>query len=255
MNHAFVAAMTETGQTPESLAAQLAVDPKTVARWANPGHIPQSRHRAKVAQALGREVADLWPDVQKRREPVWFRPWTEHERDALTLRWFELAWVPGLLQTEAYARATLAGEALTGEEVDRLVSARIGRQAVLRRERSPLLTAVMDEGVLHRTAGGNRAMMREQCDYLAECAELPSVQILVVPSSVGMYAGLGGAFILADLPDGSRMAHVDGQASAQIIDAKAEIATLDRRWSRITGDALPRALSLELIRKAAEAWT
>lgn len=255
MNHAVVEAMTEKGETADSLAAQTGVDPKTAARWANPGRIPQTRHRAQVAKILGRDVAELWPDVLKRREPAWFRPWVDIEREAVALRWFELAWVPGLLQTEAYARATLAGEALTAGEVDQLVSARLGRQGVLKRERPPLLIAIIDEGVLRRTIGDDRAMMREQCDHLARCANLPSVQVHVVPVGVGMYPGLGGAFILAELPEGSRVAHVDGQAQAQIIEQNAEIATLDRRWARISGEALPRAQSLDLIRKAAESWT
>ncbi|RGC66564.1 hypothetical protein C5N14_22665 [Micromonospora sp. MW-13] len=255
MNHAVVEAMTTVGETADSLAAQIGVDSKTAARWANPGRIPQTRHRAQVAAILGREIVDLWPDALKRREPVWFRRWADIEREALSLRWFELAWVPGLLQTEAYARATLAGEALTARELDDLVSARLARQAVLHRDRPPLLAAVIDEGVLHRTAGGDRDMMRAQCEHLAECAQLPAVQVHIVPATTGMYGGLGGPFILADMPDGTRLSHVDGQIKAQILDQSADIATLDRRLARITGEALPRAQSLDLIRKAAASWT
>ncbi|MEV5820361.1 DUF5753 domain-containing protein [Micromonospora haikouensis] len=255
MNHAVIEAMATAGLTAEALAAQVEVDPKTAGRWANPGHIPQSRHRAKVAALLGREVSELWPEVGKRREPAWFRRWADVEREALSLRWFELAWVPGLLQTEAYARATLAGEALSSGEVDRLVAARLARQAVLRRDPPMLLVAVIDEMVLRRTAGGDRSMMRDQCEHLADCATLPFVQVHVVPADVGMYAGLGGPFILAELDGGARLLHVDGQAHAQILEQAADLVTLDRRWARICGDALPRAQSLELIRKAAALWT
>ncbi|MEV1157713.1 DUF5753 domain-containing protein [Micromonospora chokoriensis] len=255
MNRALVAAMTEAGETAESLAGQVGVDPKTAQRWVSPGRTPRPRQRAAVAELLRSEVEVLWPDVLKRREPVWFRPWADIEREALVLRWFELAWVPGLLQTEAYARATLAGEALSADAVDELAAARVARQAVLRRDPPPLLVAILDEAVLRRTLGDDRAMMREQCEHLAACAELPSVQIHVVPEGAGMYPGLGGPFILADMPDGTRLAHVDGQARAQIIEVAAEVATLDRRWARISGEALPRAQSLELIRKAAASWT
>ncbi|GGM57760.1 hypothetical protein GCM10011608_48350 [Micromonospora sonchi] len=255
MNHLVIEAMTEVGMTADMLAAETGVDPKTAARWANPGRIPQTRHRAQVARLLGREITELWPDVLKRREPVWFRPWADHERDAVALRWFELAWVPGLLQTEAYARATLAGEDLTPGEVDDLVAARLARQAILHRDRPPLLVAVIDELVLRRTSGGDRAMMREQCEHLAACAALPSVQLHIVPASAGMHPGYGGPFILADLPDGSRIAHIDGQVQAQIMEQRPELATLERRWARITGEALPRAQSLALITEAAAAWT
>jgi hypothetical protein len=90
----------------------------------------------------------------------------------------------------------------------------------------------------------------------AECAALPSVQVHVVPPSVGMYPGLGGPFTIADLPEGGgRVAHVDGQVRAQIVEQTSDIATLDRRWERIRGEALPRAQSLDLIREAATSWT
>ncbi|MEU8288638.1 DUF5753 domain-containing protein [Micromonospora sp. NPDC048905] len=255
MNHAVVEAMTQRGETADSLAAQTGVDPKTAARWANPGRIPQTRHRAQVAAILGREVIDLWPDVLKRRDPIWLRAWVDWEREAVALRWFELAWVPGLLQTEAYARATLAGESLSGEDVDRLVQARIGRQAVLHRDQPPLLIAVLDEAVVRRSAYGDRDLMREQCEHLVACAQLPSVQVYVVPTAVGMYPGLGGPFIVAELEGGGRVAHIDGQAQAQITEQQAEIATLDRRWERIRGETLSRGQSLDLLREAASSWT
>ncbi|TDC81837.1 XRE family transcriptional regulator [Micromonospora sp. KC606] len=255
MNQAVKTAMVEAGQTAESLAAQVGVDPKTAARWVSHGRIPQTRHRSDVARILGKDVAELWPDVLKRREPAWFRLWADIEREAVALRWFELAWVPGLLQTPAYARATLAGEALTAEEVDHLATARIKRQAILRRDHPPLLVTVVDEAVLRRSLRGRPDLMREQCEHLVACTDLPTVQIHVVPQDTGMYPGLGGPFIIAEMEDGTRYAHVDGQVKAQIIDQRSEIATLERRWARIVGEALPRAQSLDLIRKAATSWT
>ncbi|MEU8422574.1 DUF5753 domain-containing protein [Micromonospora sp. NPDC048835] len=255
MNHALQAAMTEAGETAESLAVQTGVDPKTAARWISPGRVPQPRRRAKLAAILRRDVGDLWPDVLKRREPQWLREWVDWEREAVAIRWFEHTWVPGLLQTEAYARATLAGEALTADEVADVVASRMDRQAIARRERPPLLVAVIHELVLYQSAYGDRALMREQCEHLAECAALPSVQVLVVPRDVGMYPGLGGGFIVAELPDGEHVAHVDSQARAQIVNQAADIATLNRRWERIRSEALSRLQSLDLIRKAAGSWT
>ncbi|MEU1606322.1 DUF5753 domain-containing protein [Micromonospora matsumotoense] len=255
MNHAFVKAITEAGYTAESLAGKLGLHPKTVARWANPGHIPQSRHRATVAELLERDVDALWPDIVKRREPVWFRPWVDIEREATTLRAFQLAWVPGLLQTEAYARATLTGGTLTAEMMDELTDARLGRQAILHRERSPLLVAVLDEGVLRRRVGGSRALMAAQLGHLLACAELPNVQLHVVPADAPSYPGLDGPFVIADLPEGARVAHVDGPAQAQILDKPSDLVNLERRWERIRGEALPRGRTLDLLREAAASWT
>ena len=255
MNHALQAAMAEAGETAESLAAQTGVDPKTAARWISPGRIPQPRRRAKVAAILGRDVGTLWPDVLKRREPPWLREWVDWEREAVALRWFEHTWVPGLLQTEAYARATLAGESLAPSEVDELVASRLDRQAILRRDRPPMLVTAVFEGVLHQSAYGDRDLMREQVEHLLACATLAAVQVLVVPKDVGMYPGLGGGFIIAELPGGEYVAHADSQARAEIITRAEEVATLSRRWERIRGECLSRAQSLDLIRKAAESWT
>ncbi|MFG1955129.1 Scr1 family TA system antitoxin-like transcriptional regulator [Micromonospora sp. NPDC048830] len=255
MNHAVVEAMAAAGATAESLAAQIGVDPKTVARWANPGRIPQSRHRAQVAAVLGREIADLWPDALRRREPVWFRPWLDIEREAVALRAYQLAWVPGLLQTEAYARATLAWEALTPTEVDELVSARIARQKVLTRSRGPLFVAVMDEQVIRRAVTADRSLMATQLAQLVTWAELPNVQLHIVPGDAPAHPGLNGPFTLAELPGGTRAAHVDSQARAQIIDQASDLATLERRWERIRGEALPRGRSLDILREAAASWT
>lgn len=98
-------------------------------------------------------------------------------------------------------------------------------------------------------------MMREQCERLAEQAVLPNVSLFVVPADGGMYPGLGGPFTVAEMPDGARVAHVDSQAQAQLIDKAADLATLDRRWERIRDGALSRAQSLSLIREAAASWT
>ncbi|SDX90342.1 Helix-turn-helix domain-containing protein [Micromonospora pattaloongensis] len=187
--------------------------------------------------------------------PPWLREWIEIEREASSLRWFEPAWVPGLLQTEAYARATLAGELLTAEEVEKLVASRLGRQEVLSRERPPLLVVVLDEAVLRRHVYHDAGLMAAQLEHLARCAELPNVQVHVVPADTGMYPGFGGGFIIAETPDGGRVAHADGQLAAQIVDRADDIAMLECRWERIRGDALSRQQSLELIRKAATSWT
>ncbi|WP_405094928.1 Scr1 family TA system antitoxin-like transcriptional regulator [Micromonospora sp. NBC_01412] len=254
MNHAFVAALAEACETSESLAGRIGIHPKTVARWANPGRIPQTRHRAEIAKILGKDVAELWPDAL-RREPVWFRPWVDIEREAVALRAFQLAWVPGLLQTEAYARATFHGQPLSPAEVDDLVGARIDRQAILTCDRAPMTVVVIDEQVIRRAAAGERAIMTAQLAHLVTCAELPTVQLHIVPRDAPTYPGLDGPFTIAELPGGARVAHVDSQAQAHIIDQASQLATLERRWERIRGEALSRSQSLDLLREAAAAWT
>jgi hypothetical protein len=118
--------------------------------------------------------------------PAWFQDWvTDIEATATTLRWFEPLIVPGLLQTEAYARALYATRVGLGPgDIDALVSARLARQDVLARETPPMLWVILDEGVLRRPVGG-RGVMAEQVRLLHEAAYRPSVRVEFLPSSIG----------------------------------------------------------------------
>ncbi|PZF88163.1 helix-turn-helix domain-containing protein [Micromonospora deserti] len=188
-------------------------------------------------------------------EPTWLREWIEFEREATTLRWFELAYVPGLLQTERYARATLAGGRFAPEEADRIVASRLERQAILERERPPQLIAVLDESVLRRPVLDQPGLMAEQCERLAELAAWEHIQVHIVPVDAGMYLGLAGQFIIAELLDGARVAHADNQLNAQIVDAPADVAKLAKTWEVVRNEALPRRQSFELIKEVAKSWT
>ncbi|MGW4467685.1 DUF5753 domain-containing protein [Micromonospora sp. NPDC004704] len=253
MNHALQVAMIESGHTAESLAAEIGVDPKTAARWVTPGRIPQTRHRARVAELVGRDVGDLWPDVLKRRHPTWLREWLEYERDARLLRWFEPALVPGLLQTEAYAQAVIGwGGLFNVDEVDELVASRIERQPVLDGRRPPQFFAMIDEAVVRRCVG-SRAIMAEQCAHLVRLAERPHVHIQVVPASAGGHAGLAGGFILAKGPYGEA-AHLDDRLRAHVFNTQDDIDTLAAAWEAIRAVALSAPQTLDLIKEVAATW-
>ncbi|MEO3777753.1 helix-turn-helix transcriptional regulator [Micromonospora sp. B11E3] len=155
--------------------------------------------------------------------PTWLREWIELEGDGTLLRWYEPAFVPGLLQTEAYARAILAHSLLLPTEVEQRVASRLERQQILTRESPVPLVAVLDVMVLRRPTG--------------------------------IYLGLQGAFILATLGDGAVVAHLDHQVKAQVVDGVDDLATLQRTWEVVRGEALSRRQSLELIREAAQTWT
>ena len=185
--------------------------------------------------------------------PVWLRDWIVFEQEAVLLRWFQPLLVPGLLQTESYARAVLEWGGLLDEpEVERSVASRMDRQAILTRQRPPQFIALIDESVLRRVVGGPSIMV-EQCEHLLKCAEHPHVSVHVVPDAAGGHAGLAGPFILAKSP-GFEAAHLDNSLRAQVIDQAAGVDTLVRKWEALRGEALSRTQSAELIRGAAESW-
>jgi transcriptional regulator with XRE-family HTH domain len=202
----------------------------------------------------------LWNRLRKsarnRAYPGWFDRWPDAEARAIALRTFELVVVPGLLQTDQYARAVLRtriGD--TDEEIDEMVAARMERQAILEKDRPPTLWVVLDEGILRRPVGGTY-VMREQLGRLAEAARRPNVVIQLIPASVGAHQGLnGGAFVIAEFADAPGVAYQDTAVSGQIVESPEGIAALAMLWDTLKSEALSRAASLELIEEVAKTWT
>ncbi|RQX16821.1 XRE family transcriptional regulator [Micromonospora ureilytica] len=198
--------------------------------------------------------------IQRRisREAVvpWFRDWAGIEQETTALRWFEPLYVPGLVQTEDYARAILAGAGLfAADEVEQQVTARLDRQGVLTRDRPPLLSVVVDEYVLRRHVGGPE-VMREQLRHLVKVGSaLPRVRIQVVPLSAGAYAGLDGPFVIATAATGEDVVFLDGQRHGQVIDRAEYVRQMVEVWESIRGEALSQQQSLDLIAEVAETWS
>ncbi|MGV9215167.1 helix-turn-helix domain-containing protein [Micromonospora sp. RB23] len=197
--------------------------------------------------------------IQRRisRETVvpWFRDWAGIEQETTALRWFEPLCVPGLLQTEGYARALLTGGGLFApDEIEQHVSARLDRQGLLTRDRPPLITALIDEHVLRRDVGGS-GVMREQIQHLVKLGSaFPRVRIQVVPDLAGAYAGLGGPFVIATAPQGEDLVYLAGQRHGQVIDRSDYVRQMVEVWESIRGEALSHGQSLDLMAEVAETW-
>ncbi|MFI7023318.1 helix-turn-helix domain-containing protein [Micromonospora sp. NPDC049900] len=256
MNDALRVALQRAGHTTESLAEEVGVDPKTTDRWVREGRIPHPSTRATAATALGVQVSDIWPDTEKRqRDLVWFRPWEAIEREARSLRSYQPLLLPGLLQTERYARALFISSGRhTSEETEHLVTARMARKSVIAGDGPPWLTVVIDERVLRCSVGGPD-VMREQLEYLIKMSELPHVRIHVVPLSAGIYAGLSGPFVLATSADNRTAGYLDTPLHGHVVSDPGDLVTLMGAWENVRGEALSHRQSIELIREVAETWT
>ncbi|MDH6462322.1 transcriptional regulator with XRE-family HTH domain [Micromonospora sp. A200] len=197
--------------------------------------------------------------IQRRisRETVvpWFRDWAGIEQEATALRTFEPLCVPGLLQTEGYARALLAGGGLFApDEIEQQVATRLDRQALLTRDRPPLLTAVVDEHVLRRRVGGPE-VMREQSQHLMKLGStLPRVRIQIVPLTAGAYPGINGPFVIATSSQGEDVVYQEGQLHGQVIDRAEYVRQMVEVWESIRGEALSQQQSLDLMAEVAETW-
>jgi transcriptional regulator with XRE-family HTH domain len=158
--------------------------------------------------------------------PDWFESYLGLEGAASVIRTFELQFVNGLFQTEAYARAvtTLGNKSASPEEVDRRVSVRLKRQDVLAGFEPPQVWSVMDEAVLRRPVGGRR-VMRHQLAHLIDVASLPRVTIQVVPFASGGHAAAGGSFTVLRFaePDVPDIVYIEQLTSALYLDGRADV--------------------------------
>jgi transcriptional regulator with XRE-family HTH domain len=184
--------------------------------------------------------------------PGWFDRWPDFEAKATALRWFELVAIPGLLQTEDYARAMLRTQVMaTDEEIEEMVAARMARQEILTRDNPPMFWGLIDEVALIRPVGGEH-VMREQLNKLIEAARLPNVVLQVIPLRVGGHQGMSGNFVVAEFDDAPPVAYQDTALQGQIIDNPDDVASLMVLWDTIKAEARSRADSLELIEEAAK---
>ncbi|MGW7683798.1 helix-turn-helix domain-containing protein [Kribbella sp. NPDC054772] len=127
--------------------------------------------------------------------PSWFHSYLDLESAASMIRTYELQFVPGLLQTEEYIRATvqLGRGVVPANEVDRRVALRVGRQAVLTNPDPARLWAVLDESALRRPIGGEKALVR-QIEHLIDMTQLPHVTLQVMPFTISSNSGSAGAY-------------------------------------------------------------
>jgi hypothetical protein len=185
--------------------------------------------------------------------PAWFRPWAEIEVAATQLRLFEPAVVPGLLQTEDYARVILAEQpAVQEDELEAMVTARLDRQRVLARDGGPpLIWAVIDEAVLNRAVGGPK-VMHEQLLHLARMCDQPGVTIEVVPLTTGAHCGLAGAFAIADVEGAGEIAYLDTVTDGYIDEGAPVVTRVALTFNTLRSEALPRRASRDMIMKRAE---
>jgi transcriptional regulator with XRE-family HTH domain len=205
--------------------------------------------------ALAR-LRELLRDYLKQRAyPGWFHRWPDKEATAKTLRTFELVAVPGLLQTEDYARAVLRTQVMaTDEEIEEMVRARMERQAILASDSRPMLWVILDEGVLLRPVGG-AYVMHDQLERLTEAAQRPNVVLQVIPLAVGAHQGMSGNFVIADFADAPPVVYQDTAARGQIVEDADDIAAVTMMWDTLNSEALPRSASMELVKEAAKRWT
>lgn len=205
------------------------------------------------------EIIEL---VREARQRGWWRSFglddagfPALESDAVVVYEYQLAFVPGLLQTAAYARAVFQGfRPDRGEgELDRYVKARLFRQNRLTEAPTLDLLAIIDETALRRPVGGSD-VMRTQLQHLVAQTELPTVRLQVVPISLGVHAGMNGHFSIlrfgdSDEPD---LAYMENGVGSTRVHKKSEVDKYRDIFNQLQEQALDPARSRKLIEALAD---
>jgi uncharacterized protein DUF5753 len=188
----------------------------------------------------------------------WVRAYLDIEERATVLRSWEPLVVPGLLQTESYARAMIrAGRPGDSDaEVDKLVMARIARQQIWDRQDPPppMLGVILGEAVLRQLVG-DATIMREQLGRLLDAARNPRITIQVMPFAAGAHPGMLGPFVVASFETGPDAAYLDNALTGQVSERRKEVARVSLLYDTLAREALSPRASAEFIAKVAGEWT
>ncbi|WP_395293681.1 Scr1 family TA system antitoxin-like transcriptional regulator [Kitasatospora hibisci] len=184
------------------------------------------------------------------RHPAWFRDYAGLEEEAIELHDFSTLLIPGLLQTEAHARALyeMRQPLLSEEVIEIRVAARMARQEILTRWPRAIFSWVIDESVLRRPLGGwdvHAAQLRR----LLEVGQARGMVIQVLPLDKAEHAGMGGPFILITPKGQPQNGYIEVQTSSRLITDQDEVRILNARYGTLRAQAHTPQESLTLIEK------
>jgi len=200
---------------------------------------------AKEANARG------WWHAYSDILPLWAEPYVGLEAAASVIRTYQIQTIPGLLQTEGYARALISqGSAVTEEQIARRGELRASRQEILRRPDAPQLWVVVDEGALRRPVG-SREVVREQLAYLTEVADHPAVTLQILPFTAGAHPAMGGPFTILRFaePDLADVVYIEQLTSALYLDKPVEVDSYLKVMEQLCLQAEPPASTVGVLRR------
>lgn len=236
------------GLTQADLARRIPCSDKTISAIETGRERPSRQMIVAIEEALKLSkyaLVDIYELLDSEGIPGWMRDWVLEERRAIKLRTLQLVIVPGLLQTEDYARVLFRGD-------DAAVQARMERQAILAGETPPTLHVVLDEAILYREVGDSK-IMHAQLMHLTECVS-ETVTIQVIPSDANPCPE--GAFIIGTMENNDEVAYIETAVRGIVSNSRDDIAALNDSWERVRSHAMSQRESLDLIRKVAkERWT
>ncbi|QNP69618.1 helix-turn-helix domain-containing protein [Streptomyces roseirectus] len=181
---------------------------------------------------------------------AWFRRWARLEREAVSLCTYECRLVPGLLQSEAYARAVFQGTIplRTDEELEAQLAARMDRQKMMRERPKVPFSFIVEEHVFRRRFGDAEAM-RGLFDHVLERSAPRNVTLQLVPWDAGLHACLDGPVQVLETSEGRRLGYSEGQKNGRLISDPKEVSVLCHRYDTLRSQALNPKESRDLLER------
>ncbi|MGF0171867.1 helix-turn-helix domain-containing protein [Streptomyces sp. Marseille-Q5077] len=181
---------------------------------------------------------------------AWFRRWAQLEATAITLYTYECRLVPGLLQTEAYARTLFTNQLppLDDEQIEAQWAARAERQQLLRDRPNTAFAFVLEEHLFRRRTGGTD-VTRELIDHVLDIAEVRNVEVQIMPTVREAHSGLDGPMQLLETPENKWFAYCEGQRGGLLISDPKEVSVLQRRYASMRSQALTPEDSVSLLQR------
>lgn len=241
----------QAGLTQPALAEQLGVGEDTIAS------IEQGRRSLKLDFAIeldellgtkgALEVA-VTKVPKKERYLVLSQDYVDYEQDAVSLFWYETQLIPGILQTEAYARLVFSCHypPLEADVIEERVAIRLDRQKLLERKPRPILHFILEESILYSELGDPETT-RDQLLHLRRCMDLPFVTIQIMPRKAPKHAGLAGPLVLLETQDHDQLAYAEMHLRAELYDDPAHVSALMQKYGMLRSQALTVEKSVRLL--------
>ncbi|MHA4814522.1 helix-turn-helix domain-containing protein [Streptomyces aculeolatus] len=246
---------TKAGLTQEELAERMGYSQDHCAS-VEQGRRPakgEFTERAEEVTGAGGVLEELQEEVDLAQLPTFFRDLAVLEKDSVVRFSYDPLVIPGLLQTEDYARTLLSAAypPIDDETVDEWLTARLARQSLLYRKK-PLVafTFMFEEATLHRIVG-SRQVMAAQLRRLLECAESRNVEIQVMPSARAVHGGLNGHMVLLETVDGKQYVYAEVQGCVMSRVGRDQTGAFWLRYGSMRAVALSTEESIRLIEQVA----
>ncbi|WP_406284149.1 Scr1 family TA system antitoxin-like transcriptional regulator [Embleya sp. NBC_00896] len=241
------------GVTQEEFAPKVRYAVATVASIEQGRRFPPPDFVERAEEALDAFGAIRGAARHLSRQPglaSWFRQWARLEADAVSLYTYECRVVPGLLQTEAYARTLFVNQLppLSDGQVEAQWAARSARQRLLWERPNTAFSFLLEEHLFLRQTGGAE-VTRALLDHVLAVAELRNVELQVMPLVQKAHAGLDGPMQLLETPENRWFAYNEGQRGGMFVAEPKEISILQMRYARMRSQALTLEDSVGLLRR------